>query len=166
MAGLWNRLKRGNEEKMEEGRLVTLIGTELAKEGEEFIFLGASNKCEECKLKNACTNLEVDRRYRVEKVRDEMKHDCYIHEDGVCVVEVTEAPITAAVEGAYTFKNSKIVFAPPNCKEYDCELFDSCHPAGLREGDRCIILEVIGDAPGECKNGRVLKLVSMRREAA
>ncbi len=165
MAGLWNRLKKGNEEKMEEGRLVTLIGTELAKEGEEFIFLGASTKCEECKLKNACTNLEVDRRYRVEKVRDEMKHDCYIHEDGVRVVEVTEAPITAAIEGAYTFKNSKIVFAPPNCKEYDCELFDSCHPAGLREGDKCTILDVIGDAPGECKNGRVLKLVSMRREA-
>lgn len=150
---------------MEEGRLVTLIGVELAKEGEEFIFLGASMKCEECKLKNACTNLEVDRRYRVEKIRDEMKHDCYIREDGVRVVEVTEALITAAIEGAYTFKNSKIVFAPPNCKEYDCELFDSCLPAGLREGDKCTILDVIGDAPGECKNGRVLKLVSMRREA-
>ena len=165
MAGLWNRLKKGNGEKMEEGRLVTLIGAELAKEGEEFIFLGASKKCEECKLKNACTNLEVDRRYRVEKVRDEMKHDCYIHENGVCVVEVTEAPITAAIEAAYTFKNSKIVFVPPNCKESNCELFDSCHPAGLREGDKCTILEIIGDAPGECKNGRVLKLVSMRREA-
>lgn len=151
---------------MEEGRLVTLIGAELAKEGEEFIFLGASKKCEECKLKNACTNLEVGRRYRVEKVRDEMKHDCYIHEDGMCVVEVTEATITAAIAAAYTFKNSKIVFAPPDCNESDCKLFDSCLPAGLRAGDKCTILDVIGDvAPGECKNGRVLKLVSMRREA-
>lgn len=149
---------------MEEGRFVTLIGAGLVKEGEEFIFLGASKKCEECKLKNACTNLEVDRRYRVEKIRDDIKHDCYIHEDGVCVIEVTEAPVTAAINSTYTFKNSKIVFAPPNCEEFDCELFDTCHPAGLKAGDVCIILEVIGDVPAECKNGRALKLVTIRRE--
>ncbi|MEA2074415.1 MAG: UPF0179 family protein [Euryarchaeota archaeon] len=157
--------KKGKEEEMEEGRRVTLIGTKLAKEGDEFIFLGTSNKCEECKLKNTCANLVVGRRYRIEKVRNEMKHDCYIHEDGVCVVEVTEATITAAIEATYAFKNSRIVFEPPNCKEYDCELFCSCHPAGLIEGDKCTILDVIGDAPGECKKGRVLKLVTLRREA-
>lgn len=150
--------------KMEEGRSVTLIGANLAKEGEEFIFLGASKKCAECKLKNACTNLEIGRQYKVEKVRDEIKHDCYIHEDGACVVEVTEAPITAAIDAAYTFKNSKIVFEPPNCKEFDCELFDSCHPSGLKEGDKCTILEVIGDVPGDCKQRRGLKQVSMCRE--
>ena len=150
---------------MEEGRLVTLIGTKLAKEGVEFIFLGVSNKCEECRLKNTCTKLEVGRRYRVEKVRDEMKHDCSIHEDGVCVVEVTESSITTAIDAAYTFKNSKIVFEPPDCKETDCELFDSCLPAGLKDGDKCTVLEVIGDAPGECKKGQVLKLVTLRREA-
>ncbi|MHC1610171.1 MAG: UPF0179 family protein [Candidatus Methanospirareceae archaeon] len=150
---------------MEEGRFVTLIGTELAKEGEEFIFLGASKKCEECKLRNACTNLEVGRRYRIEKVRDEIKHDCYIHENGVSVVEVREADITAAIAAKYAIKNSKIVFSPPDCKESDCKLFDSCFPAGLRAGDKCTILDVIGDPPGECRNGRVLKVVSMRREA-
>ena len=37
---------------MEEGRIVTLIGAKWANEGEEFIFLGASKKCDECRLKN------------------------------------------------------------------------------------------------------------------
>jgi uncharacterized protein (UPF0179 family) len=157
-------IKGGNEGKMEEGRFVTLIGAKLAKEDAEFIFLGASNKCSECRLKNTCTNLEVDRRYRIAKVRDEIQHDCYIHEDGVCVVEVTEAPITAVIEASYTFKNSKFVFEPPDCEEPLCELFDLCHPAGLKAGDPCTIIDVIGDTPGECEEGRGLKQVTMCRE--
>lgn len=165
MEGLWERLAKEGEERMEEGRVVTLLGAKIAKVGEEFIFLGASKKCEECKLKNACANLEMDRRYRVANVRNDIKHDCYIHEDGVCVVEVTEAPITAAIESAYTFKNSKVVFEPPNCVKSDCELFNACHPLGLKAGDRCTILEVIGEVPGECHEGRGLKLVTIRREA-
>ena len=149
---------------MEEGLRVTLIGTKLIKEGEEFIFLGASDNCNDCKLKNTCTNLEVNRRYRIEKVRDEMRHDCPIHEDGVCVVEVREAPITAAIEAAYAFKNSKIVFNPIDCEETNCELFESCQPTGLRAGNRCTILEVIGNAPAECKKRRELKLVCIYKE--
>jgi uncharacterized protein (UPF0179 family) len=150
---------------MEEKRLITLIGAKLAEEGGEFIFLGASKKCEECRLKNSCTNLEATRRYRITKVREEIKHDCYIHEEGVCVVEVEEAPITVAIAAPYTFKNSKIVFAPPNCNESACELFDLCHPAGLNAGDRCTVLEVLGDVVGECKKGLSLKRVTVRRES-
>jgi hypothetical protein len=154
----------GGEEKMGEGRIVTLIGAKLAKEGEEFIFLGPSKKCEECRLKNACTNLELDRRYKIEKVRNEIKHECFIHEDGVSVVEVRESIIPVAIDATYAFKNSKFAFEPPNCRAIDCGLFDACFPAGLKEGDRCTILEVIGDAPSECKEGRVLKMVALRRE--
>lgn len=149
---------------MREGRIVTLIGTKLAREGEEFIFLGPSKKCEECRLKNACTNLELDRRYKIEKVRNEIKHECFIHEDGVAVVEVREASIPVAIDATHAFKSSKVAFEPPNCKVADCELFDACHPAGLKAGDRCTILEVIGEPPGECKDGRSLKLVTVLRE--
>lgn len=149
---------------MEEGRIVTLIGAKWANEGEEFIFLGASKKCDECRLKNACTNLEVDRKYRIEKVRDEIKHDCYIHEEGVSVVEVVEPPITVAIDAMHAFKNSKIVFELPDCEETDCELYDSCHPSGLMEGDRCTILGVTDNATSECKKGRSLKIVEISRE--
>ena len=83
---------------MEEGRIVTLIGAKYAKVGEEFFFLGLSERCELCKLKHSCMTLAIGRKYRIEKVRDELKHDCYIHEDGVCVVEVIEPPVTVAIE--------------------------------------------------------------------
>jgi uncharacterized protein (UPF0179 family) len=154
------------DKELEEGRVVTLIGSKLAREGEEFIFWGPSKKCEECRLKNSCMNLEVDRRYRIEKVRSEIKHECSIHEDGVCVVEVAEPSIMVAIDATYAFKNSKFVFEDIGCKESGCELFDSCHPPGLRGGDSCTILDVIGDAPSECKKGWILKVVAVRREGA
>jgi hypothetical protein len=158
--------KDTEEEEMEEGRRVTLIGTKLAREREEFIFRGAAKKCEECRLKNSCTNLEVDRRYRIERVRSEIKHECSVHEDGVCVVEVAEPSIIVAIDATHAFKNSKFVFEELRCKESGCELFDSCHPPGLRVGDSCTILDVIGDAPSECKEGLILKVVAVRREGA
>ena len=151
---------------MGEERFVTLIGTKLAKIGDEFLFLGAAKKCEECRLKHACANLEVERRYRIENVRNNIKHDCFIHEDSVSVVEVIEAPINAAIDASHAFKNAKLVFELPRCNEPQCALFDSCCPVGLKTGDRCTILNVIGDAPGDCNKGRDLKLAVLRRETA
>ncbi len=145
---------------MEEGRIVTLIGATLAHVGEEFIFNGAAGKCDECRLNKSCLNLDVGRRYRVEKVREDIKHDCYIHEDGVRVVEVIEPPIEVAIDAKYAMKGFKIVFEPVDCEEP--ELFDLCHPLGLKEGDRCTILNVIGDVTSD-KTG--LKLVEVKREA-
>lgn len=149
---------------MEEGRIVTLIGAKYAKVGEEFFFLGLSDRCELCKLKHSCMVLAIDRRYRIKKVRDEIKHECYIHEDGVCVVEVIEPPIRVAIEAKFAFKNSKIVFKSQKCEETDCGLYGSCHPAGLREGDTCTITEVTDDHGVTCKKGRTLKVVKMQRE--
>jgi hypothetical protein len=150
---------------MEEGRVVTLIGSHLANEGEEFIFLGISKKCEECRLKNTCANLEVGRVYTIEHVRNEMKHECLMHEDGASVVEVRKSNIRAAIEASYAFKNSKVAFEPLSCNEVECALFKVCHPPGLKRGDRCTILEVIGEAPIDCKQGRTIKLVTLRQEA-
>jgi uncharacterized protein (UPF0179 family) len=166
MNGLWDRLKNEVKEEMEEGKIVTLVGATLANVGDEFIFLGASEKCEECRLKKSCTNLEVGRRYRIERVRNEIKHDCYIHEGGVRVVEVIEPPVKVAIEAKLALKGAKIVFDSVDCEETDYELFDLCHPLGLKEGDRCTILDVIGDVPSENKilKGQGLKLVEVKRE--
>ncbi len=146
---------------MEEEKIVTLIGTKQANVGDEFIFLGVSNskRCEECRLKKSCMNLEAGRRYRIEHVRDEIKHDCSIHEEGVRVIEVIEPQIRVAIDAKYAFKGSKIVFEPVNCE--DTELFDLCHPPGLKKGDKCTILDVIGDVPGE----QDLKLVEVKRQS-
>ncbi|MFZ2071947.1 MAG: UPF0179 family protein [Halobacteriota archaeon] len=148
---------------MEEGRVVTLIGAKQAKEGEEFIFCGAATKCDECRLKKSCANLEVGRRYRIEKVREEIKHDCFVHEDGVRVIEVTEPPIELAIDARHAMKGFKVVFEPVDCEKTP-ELFELCNPEGLKEGDRCTILNVIGDVPGE-GDKKGLKLVEIKREA-
>ena len=42
---------------MKEETKVTLIGSKLANVGTEFIFVGASDECENCKLRNSCINL-------------------------------------------------------------------------------------------------------------
>ncbi len=151
---------------MEEKKIVTLIGARLANVGEEFIFLGVSNseKCEGCKLKKSCANLEVGRKYRIEHVRPEIKHDCYIHEEGVRVVEIIEPPVKVAIDSKYALKGAKIVFKPVDCEGTDYELFDLCHPSGLKEGDRCTILDVIGNVPSKYKKGQGLKLVAVKRE--
>jgi hypothetical protein len=158
MEGLWDKLK-GKEER----KITTLVGAKQAKVGEEFLFLGAVEKCKTCKLSNSCTNLEVGRRYRIEKVRKGIKHDCPIHEDGVCVVEVIEPAITAAIEARMAFEGSKIVFVISDCKERTCELYDFCHPLGLKNGDKCTISKVIGNTPVDCKKGIPLKLVEIKR---
>jgi uncharacterized protein (UPF0179 family) len=142
---------------------ITLIGTKLATIGMEFTFNGPTPECESCKLRNTCINLEPNRRYRVMGVRGELIHECPIHEAGVRAVEVAESPIIAAIDARKAFPGSKIVFEPARCDQADCSMYEICHPAGLREGERCTIVEVVGEAPEECPRGNVLKLVEFKR---
>jgi uncharacterized protein (UPF0179 family) len=142
---------------------ITLIGTKLATIGLEFTFNGPTPECESCKLRNTCINLEPERRYRVLGIRGDLIHECPIHEAGVRAVEVAESPIIAAIDARKAFPGSKIVFEPTRCDHADCSMYEICHPAGLREGERCTIVEVVGEAPEECPRGNVLKLVEFKR---
>jgi len=69
--------------------LVTLIGEKLAKENDEFIYLGPQNDCKNCKLKTVCFNLKQGSQYKIIKVRDK-RHNCNVHEGNAAVVEVQE----------------------------------------------------------------------------
>ena len=43
--------------------MITLIGKDLAKEGQEFVFLGPAEECEKCIFKSYCVgNLEKNRK--------------------------------------------------------------------------------------------------------
>ena len=77
--------------------LVTLIGEKLAKESDEFIYVGPNNECRNCKLKTVCFNLKLGRQYKIIKIR-EKRHSCNIHEGDVAVVEVQEMPITTTID--------------------------------------------------------------------
>ena len=65
---------------------ITLIGSELAKTGNEFIYLGLLEECESCRFKRIChNNLEIGTRYKIVSVRS-ANHPCTVHENGVKVV--------------------------------------------------------------------------------
>ena len=120
--------------------LVTLVGEQLAVEGEEFTYLGSNSECRNCQLKTVCFNLKPGRHYRITKLRDK-SHDCNIHEGKVVVVEVEELPLTVAVpkeaaEGTSTTVEKK------ECKHIGCDSFEICPNTALQNGKTYTIKKV------------------------
>lgn len=139
---------------------VTLVGTVLAKPGTEFIYEGEAAECGTCKVKKACNNLQKGRKYRIVTVRT-THHDCTVHLNGATAVEVTEAPITLLISPEMAIINSKI--KPEfSCNKQDCRSFDLCRPEGVVEGEKYIVVDVLGNAPDICDKGRSLKLVEIK----
>ncbi len=111
--------------------MVTLIGEKLAKEGDEFIYLGPNNDCRNCKLKTVCFNLKPGRRYKITNVR-EKRHSCTIHEGNAAVVEVQELPILAAVDNKLS-KGLTSKIEKQECGNIGCEHYDLCCNIALQK---------------------------------
>ena len=112
--------------------LVTLVGEQLAVEGEEFIYLGANSECRNCQLKTVCFNLKSGRDYRITKLR-EKSHECNIHEGKVIVVEVEELPLTVAVSNEPT-EGETVTMKKKECRNIGCDSFDICTTTALQNG--------------------------------
>ncbi len=139
---------------------VTLVGTVLAKQGTEFIYEGEIADCGTCKVKKACHNLQKGLKYRIVSVRT-THHECAVHLNGATAVEVTEAPITLLISPEMAIVNSKI--KPEfSCNKHDCRSFDLCRPEGVTDGEKYIVVDVLGNAPDICEKGRALKLVEIK----
>ena len=139
---------------------VTLVGTVLAKPNLEFIYEGEVAECDTCKVKKACHNLQKGRKYRIVTVRS-THHDCAVHLNGATAVEVMEAPITALINADMAIINSKIK-PELSCNKSDCRSFPLCRPEGVTEGEKYIVVDVLGNASDICDKGRALKLVEIR----
>jgi uncharacterized protein (UPF0179 family) len=139
---------------------VTLMGTVLAKPNLEFIYEGEVAECETCKVKKACHNLQKGRKYRIVTVRS-THHDCAVHLNGATAVEVMEAPITALINADMAIINSKIK-PELSCNKSDCRSFPLCRPDGVTDGEKYIVVDVLGNASDICDKGRALKLVELR----
>ncbi len=119
---------------------ITLLGERQAAEGHEFVYRGPQPECRECRVRSACLNQEVGRRYRVVRVRG-VSHPCLLNEERARVVEVEESPpvcslpVRAAVEGAI------VSYEPLVCANAACPNFRVCHPTGVDRGTRLRILE-------------------------
>ena len=111
--------------------LVTLIGEKLAKEDEEFIYLGPNNDCRGCKLKTVCFNLKPGRRYKIIDIRDK-RHSCELHEGNAAVVEVQELPIIVAIDKELT-EGKTVKIERKECKNIGCDNFELCNNLALQK---------------------------------
>jgi len=139
---------------------VTLVGTVLAKQGTEFIYEGETAECETCKVKKACNNLIIGRKYRIVSVRS-THHECVIHLNGATAVEVMEAPITVLINADMAIVNSKIKI-DLSCNKSDCRSYSLCRPDGVMDGEKYVVTDVLGNTSDICAKGRALKLVDIR----
>ena len=139
---------------------VTLMGTVLAKPNVEFIYEGEVAECDTCKVKKACHNLQKGRKYRIVTVRT-THHDCAVHLNGATAVEVMEASITALINADMAIINSKIK-PELSCNKSDCRSFPLCRPDGVTDGEKYIVVDVLGNASDICDKGRALKLVELK----
>jgi len=140
---------------------ITLIGIRLAKPGLEFVYEGPLPECEVCKVRKACHNLQTGKRYRITAVRLSSKHECQVHRDGACAVDVIESPLVALVNADMAIVNSTIHYTV-GCAKKDCRSHELCNPDGIIEGEKYLVSELLGNAPDICEKGRNLKLVELR----
>ncbi|MEA2053657.1 MAG: UPF0179 family protein [Candidatus Thermoplasmatota archaeon] len=134
---------------------VTLIGKKLAKNGNEFVYLGITKKCRGCKLKMVCSNLKTGRRYRITKVRDK-HHDCSLYEGGVNAVEIEKLPIITAIKKD-SAEGTTITFHEVECDNIGCENYRLCHPGVSNKKYK--IVEVMEDV--DCPLKYKLKKVAL-----
>lgn len=141
--------------------MITLIGVDLAKKGQEFIFMGPAKECEDCRFKSSCVgNLEENRKYIVTDVK-ENEQNCPIHSGGkVIPVEVDRAEIDILTASKNIFEGSTFTYNAPDCDE-KCDYHDLCFPDGLLENDKCIVLESNGKHKEECKKGLKLNKLTL-----
>jgi uncharacterized protein (UPF0179 family) len=141
--------------------MITLIGKDLAVEGQEFVFLGPADECENCRFKSSCVgNLELNRKYVVTDVKDN-EQKCPIHDcETVVPVEVDRAKIDLLTASKSIFEGSTFTYNAPDCDEA-CDFHDLCFPDGLVENDKCIVLEDNGKHKDECKKGLKLHKLTL-----
>lgn len=139
---------------------ITMIGRHLAKEGLEFVYKGEIAGCEGCKVYKVCHNLTPKRRYRITGIRNTAIHSCDVHADGVCAVDVIEAPVPALIPAAKAIQNSKVLIDEA-CSCTECENYDLCVPEGLIPGEYYTVNKIIKSGVNNCERGESLRLVEL-----
>lgn len=146
-----------------EDKIVTIVGNVLAYEGAEFVYAGKTEACESCKVAKVCHSekLKEGRRYKVVSVR-KTRHTCAVHAEGAQAVDVEETKITAVIPTSQATRRTRITYTPV-CDDIFCKGYAFCHPDGMTEKGRYVVLEVLGSYSEMCPKGKKnLKLVELR----
>jgi len=141
-------------------KTVTLISTAQAQVGKVFIHKGPGSRCVNCEYYKVCVeNVKPECVYKIVKVREKILH-CKLYEADMQAVEVVDAEISAAIPSKQTIVGIIITFQTPDCENESCENHELCFPTGLKDNDRCEVLEVIGSL--QCSQGASLKQAFLR----
>ena len=138
---------------------LTMVGTDIARVGTEFIAMGETDGCSECKFRNVCITLEKGRKYRITAVRP-VTHPCVAHDDEVQVVEVEQVPRRIALEyGRFLMEGATVTYGGPPCKKFSCKNYSLCNPAGIEAGMKLKIISIVEKL--ECPEGKDVRLVEV-----
>lgn len=141
-------------------KIITLLDSEHAKVGYEFVHYGEAEECKKCNLINVCIeNLEKGRKYKVIDLR-EYEHKCKIYEK-VCVVEVEEPETLAAIDSRKAFIGARVLYSSIACSQIFCPNSKYCNPEGLKKGDKCEIRDSLNSL--KCEENKDLQVVKLRR---
>ena len=138
---------------------ITLIGSKIAKTGNEFIYYGILEDCESCRFKKICHDgLIVGKRYKILSVRS-ANHPCKVHESGVKVVEIEPSKdIVLIVESRKALEGLTLSHRDVQCNNMLCENYDLCHPEGINGKYR---ISKVYDEKIKCPKGYSLKKVEV-----
>ena len=141
--------------------IVTLVGELQAKPGFKFIFQGASDACDQCKLREVCVaKLEPNTMYKAVDVLKK-KHKCPLREGCVVVAKVVEAEVEALVEAKIAVEDAIITFRRMKCENINCVARDVCQNPYVKEGVKYRILKVESDGV-MCNGRKMLKVLLCR----
>lgn len=146
---------------MSQELITTLIGELQAKPGFKFVFKGAADVCNQCKLKEACVmKLEQNTIYKVVEVLKK-KHKCPLREGWVVVARVVEAEVEAVLDAKMAIEDAIITFRRKTCEKSDCKLWNLCQSPYMKDGAKYKVLKV-EDESVICDGRKMVKAVLSR----
>lgn len=120
---------------------VTLVGEGQAALGHRFIYRGPQPECRPCKVKGACLNQELGRRYQVTGVRA-VSHPCLLNQGRARVVEVENAPPECSLPTRSAVEGSIVRYEGLICSHAACPNYRVCHPVGIEPGMKLEVVSV------------------------
>jgi len=120
---------------------ITLVGERQAQAGHEFIYRGPQPECTPCKVRSACLNQDLGRRYRVTRVRD-VSHPCLLNEERARVVEVEPIAPDCSLSARVGVEGAVLAYEKLVCSNGACPNFRLCHPVGVEPGMKIRVVEI------------------------
>ncbi|AGO61258.1 MULTISPECIES: UPF0179 family protein [Ferroplasma] len=125
---------------------ISLIGVNLAKKDLVFTFRGPlAGKCDECKIRNVCFNLEPGKSYRIKEVKEQI-NPCFIYDTNkVSTIDVEEVENTYNVQnGKRLMEGSSMELRSMKCDYLTCPNIEKCNLLNLKGNKKIVVKKIIG----------------------